>query len=164
VVLGVALFIPAASYATLLMELPGVTPRHVSLMMGTMISFCYVISAFAPTLVGAFRDRTGSFVPGFVAVTVFSWVILGHGAKVTVTAVAPLLGGSDLVLGGIYSGQVDLGQGSFPCPRLGIRSPHLPRPAPVLIAAALRDGPHRPAVEARRDSSGSTPSRRGSRR
>ncbi len=58
---------------TLLMELPGVTPRHVGLMMGTMFSFCYVVSAFAPTLVGFLRDRTGSFVPGFVALTVFSW-------------------------------------------------------------------------------------------
>jgi cyanate permease len=48
-------------------------------MMGTMFSFCYVISAFAPTLVGALRDRTGSFVPGFVALTVFSWVIFLSG-------------------------------------------------------------------------------------
>ena len=79
IVLGVALFIPTAAYVTLLMELPGVTPRHVSLMMGTMFSFCYVVSAFAPTLVGFLRDRTGSFVPGFVTLTVFSWVIFLSG-------------------------------------------------------------------------------------
>lgn len=79
IVLGVALFIPTAAIATLLMELPGVTPRHVSLIMGTMFSFCYIVSAFAPNLVAFLRERTGSFVPGFVVLTVFSWVILGAG-------------------------------------------------------------------------------------
>jgi hypothetical protein len=39
---------------------------------------------------------------------------LGHEASLFVNAVAPVPGGSDLVLGGGYSGQVDLGQGSFP--------------------------------------------------
>jgi cyanate permease len=79
ILLGIALFIPTAAIATLLMELPGVTPRHVSLMMGTMFSFCYVVSAFAPNLVAFLRERTGSFVPGFVALTVFSWVIFASG-------------------------------------------------------------------------------------
>jgi cyanate permease len=79
VLLGISLFIPTAAIATLLMELPGVTPKHVSLMMGTMFSFCYVISAFAPNLVAFLRARTGSFVPGFVILTVFSWVIFASG-------------------------------------------------------------------------------------
>lgn len=79
ILLGIALFIPTAAIATLLMELPGVTPKHVSLMMGTMFSFCYVVSAFAPNLVAFLRERTGSFVPGFVALTVFSWVIFLSG-------------------------------------------------------------------------------------
>ena len=79
ILLGVALFIPTAAITTLLMELPGVTPRHVGLMMGTMFSFCYVVSAFAPSLVALLRERTGSFVPGFVVLTVFSWVIFAAG-------------------------------------------------------------------------------------
>ncbi len=79
VLLGVGLFIPTAAIATLLMELPGVTPRHVSLIMGTMFSFCYVVSAFAPNLVAFLRDKTGSFVPGFVVLTVLSWVIFVAG-------------------------------------------------------------------------------------
>ncbi len=58
---------------------PGVTPRHVSLIMGTMFSFCYVVSAFAPNLVAFLRDKTGSFVPGFVVLTVLSWVIFVAG-------------------------------------------------------------------------------------
>jgi cyanate permease len=44
-----------------------------------MFSFCYVVSAFAPNFVALLRERTGSFVPGFVALTVFSWVIFGAG-------------------------------------------------------------------------------------
>jgi cyanate permease len=79
ILLGVALFIPTAAITTLLMELPGVTPRHVGLIMGTMFSFCYVVSAFAPSLVAVLRERTGSFVPGFVVLTVFSWVIFAAG-------------------------------------------------------------------------------------
>lgn len=79
ILLGVALFIPTAAIATLLMELPGITPKHVGLMMGTMFSFCYVVSAFAPNLVAFLRERTGSFVPGFVVLSVFSWVIFVAG-------------------------------------------------------------------------------------
>ena len=79
VLLGIGLFIPTAAIATLLMELPGMTPRHVSLIMGTMFSFCYVVSAFAPNLVAFLRDKTGSFVPGFVVLTVLSWVIFVAG-------------------------------------------------------------------------------------
>ena len=75
VLLGIGLFIPTAAITTLLMELPGITPRHVSLIMGTMFSFCYVVSAFAPNLVAFLHDKTGSFVPGFAVLTVLSWVI-----------------------------------------------------------------------------------------
>lgn len=79
IVLGIGLFIPTAAITTLLMELPGVTPRHVTLMMGTMFSFCYIVSAFAPSFVAYMRERTGSFVPGFIGLTVLSWVIFISG-------------------------------------------------------------------------------------
>lgn len=86
VLLGVSLFIPTAAISTLLMELEGVTPRHVSLMMGTMFSFCYVVCSFLPTYVFAeIRELTGSFVPGFVTLTVFSWVIFGAGLLIKET-------------------------------------------------------------------------------
>jgi cyanate permease len=74
VVLGIALFIPTASLVTLIMELPGSTPRHVALVSSTMVSFCYVLNSFIPNLVGKVADVTGSFVPGFVALTLFSFV------------------------------------------------------------------------------------------
>ncbi len=79
VMLGISLFIPTAAITTSLMELPGVTPRHVSLMMGTMFSVCYTVSSLAPTLVGFLKDRTGSFVPGFTVLTVFSWAVFVSG-------------------------------------------------------------------------------------
>lgn len=75
VLLGIGLFIPTAAITTLLMELPGITPKHVSLIMGTMFSFCYVVSAFAPNLVAFLQSLTGSYVPGFVVLTIGSWVI-----------------------------------------------------------------------------------------
>lgn len=75
VLLGVALFTPTAAIVTSLMELRGVTPRHVSLMMGTMFTFCYALSGLAPKLVGFLHGVTGSYVPGFTVMAVFSWVI-----------------------------------------------------------------------------------------
>jgi CP family cyanate transporter-like MFS transporter len=76
--LGVGLFIPTASLMTLLMELKGTTPRHVTLIAGTMVSSCYVVASVVPNVVGWLSDKTGSFVPSFVALTLFSWgVVLG---------------------------------------------------------------------------------------
>lgn len=74
VLLGTALFIPTASLVTLIMELKGTTPRHVALISSTMISFCYILNSFIPNLVGKVADRTGSFVPGFIGLTLFSFV------------------------------------------------------------------------------------------
>jgi cyanate permease len=79
IVLGVALFTPTAAIVTSIMELRGVTPRHVSLIMGTMFTFCYALSGLAPKLVGFLHGVTGSYVPGFTVMAVFSWVILVAG-------------------------------------------------------------------------------------
>ena len=72
--LGTALFIPTASLVTLIMELKGTTPRHVALISSTMISFCYILNSFIPNLVGKVADQTGSFVPGFIGLTLFSFI------------------------------------------------------------------------------------------
>ncbi len=64
VVLGICLFIAGAALVTTAMELPGVTPDHVTLIMGTMFSVAYVVSSASPLVVGWLRERTGSFVPG----------------------------------------------------------------------------------------------------
>lgn len=76
IVFGTFLFVPTAALTTTLMELDGVTPRHVSLIAGTMFSFCYTISSFVPNVVGWVGKQTGSFVVGFAGVAIFSFVVV----------------------------------------------------------------------------------------
>lgn len=73
VLLGVSLFAYVAPLFTIPMELRGVTPQHVSLMMGTVFSLAYLFSSLSPIVVGALHDATGSYVPGFALWAVFSW-------------------------------------------------------------------------------------------
>jgi cyanate permease len=75
VALGVALFTYVAPLFTIPMELPGMTSRHVSLMMGTVFSFAYLFSSLSPVVVGALHDYTGSFLPGLSIWAAFSWVL-----------------------------------------------------------------------------------------
>jgi cyanate permease len=77
--LGACLFIPKAALLTATMELKGATPRHVALISSTMVSVCYIFNSFIPYLVGKVADLTGSFVPGFVGLTLFSWVVVVAG-------------------------------------------------------------------------------------
>lgn len=74
IALGVAFFIAGSPLFTTVMELPGVTPAHLSLIMGTLFSVSYVISSCSPVVVGLLRDRTGSFLPGLVL-----WSLLASG-------------------------------------------------------------------------------------
>lgn len=73
--LGIAMFTYVSPLFTTPMELKGMTPQHVSLMMGTVFSFAYLFSSLSPMLVGMMRDATGSFVPAFAIWAVFSWVL-----------------------------------------------------------------------------------------
>lgn len=73
VALGVCFFIGGSALFTAAMELPGVTPAHVSLIMGTVFSAAYLVSSMSPIVVGWLRDRTGSCVPGLALWAVFSW-------------------------------------------------------------------------------------------
>lgn len=75
VALGIALFTYTAPLFTAPMELKGMTPQHVSLMMGTVFSFAYFFSSLSPVVVGYLHDVTGSFVPGFSIWAAFSWVL-----------------------------------------------------------------------------------------
>jgi CP family cyanate transporter-like MFS transporter len=75
VMLGIAMFTYVSPLFTTPMELKGMTPQHVSLMMGTIFSFAYLFSSLSPVLVGWMRDATGSFVPAFAIWAVFSWVL-----------------------------------------------------------------------------------------
>jgi CP family cyanate transporter-like MFS transporter len=75
VLLGISLFAYVAPLFTIPMELPGMTPRHVSLMMGTVYSFAYLFSSLSPVVVGWLHDATGSFVPGLSIWAGFSFVL-----------------------------------------------------------------------------------------
>jgi cyanate permease len=75
VFLGMAMFTYVSPLFTTPMELKGMTPQHVSLMMGTVFSFAYLLSSLSPVLVGLMRDAMGNFVPAFAIWAVFSWVL-----------------------------------------------------------------------------------------
>lgn len=75
VVLGACLFVGASPLVTTAMELPGMTPAKIGLVMGTMLSFAYVLSSASPLVVGWLRDSTGSYVPGFAIWAAYSWVV-----------------------------------------------------------------------------------------
>lgn len=79
VLLGVCLFGASSPLVTLAMELPGMTPKRMSLLMGTMFSFAYVISSISPLVVGALFERTHSYFPGFAIWASFSWVVFFAG-------------------------------------------------------------------------------------
>lgn len=64
VLLGACFFLYVAPLFTIPMELPGMTPSRVALMMGCVFSLSYVVSFVSPLLVGKLKDLTGSFVPG----------------------------------------------------------------------------------------------------
>lgn len=73
--LGIAMFTYVGPLFTAPMELEGMTPQHVSLMMGTVFSFAYFFSSLSPVVVGYMHDVTGSFVPGFTIWAALSWVL-----------------------------------------------------------------------------------------
>lgn len=66
IVLGASFFLYVAPLFTIPMELPGMTPRRVALMMGCVFSLSYVVSFLSPLLVGKLKDLTGSFLPGLL--------------------------------------------------------------------------------------------------
>lgn len=79
VALGSAFFLYVAPLFTIPMELPGMTPRKVALMMGCVFSMSYVLSFISPMLVGRLQEITGSFAPGLGLFAIFS-VVLAVGA------------------------------------------------------------------------------------
>lgn len=73
--LGISMFTYVAPLFTIPMELKGTTPAHVSLMMGTVFSFAYLVSSASPMLVGYLHDTMHSYTPGFLVWAIFSWVL-----------------------------------------------------------------------------------------
>ncbi len=73
VIFGVGLFLWVSPLTTLAMEIPGITPQKLAIVNGVLFSFGYLMAFLAPLIAGALRDWTGSFIPGFVAFSLFSF-------------------------------------------------------------------------------------------
>ena len=61
---------------TLPMELPGMTPQKVAIVWGWIMTTSGVGAFISPLVVGAFRDNTGSFIPGFLVFSALSWFLV----------------------------------------------------------------------------------------
>jgi CP family cyanate transporter-like MFS transporter len=79
VVFGIGLFLWVAPLTTLAMEIPGITPQKLAILNGVFFSVGYLLAFFAPLIAGALRDATGSFIPGFVVFSLFSFSLLFGG-------------------------------------------------------------------------------------
>ena len=79
VIFGIGLFLWVAPLTTLAMELPGMTPQKLAVLNGVFFSVGYLLAFLAPLIAGALRDATGSFIPGFIAFSLFSFSLLFGG-------------------------------------------------------------------------------------
>ncbi|HWR17378.1 MAG TPA: MFS transporter [Terriglobales bacterium] len=79
VIFGIGLFLWVAPLTTLAMEIPDITPQKLAVLNGVFFSVGYLLAFFAPLIAGALRDATGSFIPGFVAFSLFSFSLLFGG-------------------------------------------------------------------------------------
>ena len=76
VVLGVGSWIYVPSLLTIPMRLPGATPQQVAVVWGSIMTFAGLGMFLWPLVVGALRDTTGSFLPGFIFCAVGSSSLL----------------------------------------------------------------------------------------
>ncbi|MBM3463320.1 MAG: MFS transporter [Armatimonadetes bacterium] len=72
VFLGASFFLYVSPLFTIPMELEGMTPSRVALMMGVVFSVAYVVSFLSPLVVGWLKDNTGSFTAGLGVFAVLS--------------------------------------------------------------------------------------------
>ena len=86
VIFGVGLFLWVAPLTTLAMELPAMTPQKLAVLNGVFFSVGYLLAFLAPLIAGAMRDATGSFIPGFVAFSLFAFSLLFGGLMLKETA------------------------------------------------------------------------------
>ena len=57
---------------TLPLRLPDITPQSLAVIYGSLMTFSGIAMFVAPVLVGAIRDATDSFLPGFLICTAMS--------------------------------------------------------------------------------------------
>jgi len=90
VVYGISIFIWVSPLTTLAMELPGMTPARLGMVMGVFFGGSYIVAFFAPVLTGMIRDATGSFVPGFVLFALSCWTLVAAGFLLPETGSRPV--------------------------------------------------------------------------
>ncbi len=79
VLLGIGSWAYAPTLLSLPMELPGMTPEKVAVVWGTFSTVAGFGMFVSPIAVGAIRDASGSFVPGFMIFAVGAWFLLVAG-------------------------------------------------------------------------------------
>jgi cyanate permease len=79
IIFGIGLFLWVAPLTTLAMEIPGMTPQKLAVLNGVFFSVGYLLAFLAPQIAGKLRDVTGSFIPGFVVFSLFSFSLLFGG-------------------------------------------------------------------------------------
>ena len=76
VLLGIGSWSYAATLLSLPMELPDMTPEKVAVVWGTFVTVSGICMFISPIVVGAIRDGTGTFVPGFIIFAVVAWFLM----------------------------------------------------------------------------------------
>lgn len=76
VLLGIGSWSYAATFLSLPMELPDMTPEKVAVVWGTFVTVSGIGMFISPIVVGAIRDGTGTFVPGFIIFAVGAWFLM----------------------------------------------------------------------------------------
>ena len=74
---GTYLFLPTAF--TLPMGLPGMTPQRIALYWGWLLTVVGLGEFISPLVVGAIRDITGTFIPGFLIFSLVGWWLFAAG-------------------------------------------------------------------------------------
>ena len=86
VLLGTGSWSYAPTLLSLPMELPEMTPEKVSVVWGTFVTVSGIGMFLSPIVVGAMRDVSGSFVPGFMIFAVGAWFLMIAGVLMPKTS------------------------------------------------------------------------------
>ena len=86
VLLGIGSWSYAPTLLSLPMEIPGMTPQKVAVVWGTFVTVSGFGMFVSPIVVGAIRDASGSFVPGFVIFAVGAWFLVIAGVLMPKTS------------------------------------------------------------------------------
>lgn len=79
ILLGVGSWSYAPTLLSLPMEIPGMTPEKVAVVWGTFVTVSGIGMFISPIVVGAIRDATGTFVPGFTIWATGAWFLFVAG-------------------------------------------------------------------------------------